>query len=224
MVQVMFQMVCRDERGSATIEGAILFPLILLVVFSLVGIIFQVYNRFSVINGLSHSLRVSGYGWYKDKKLYDDIIYDFNGTKITGKKLKETNLLYKSLLKPSYEENAGTFSMDNYVLYRRLNGKSGKIEGSYPVFRGSMFIRNSQYLMEMLEDAFSHLKENIKDDQEVYIVDDNSDEYEYDRVYHLYGDCSYLKNGYKSKTTLGEGRSMGFRVCRICLARKTGMD
>jgi hypothetical protein len=87
-----------------------------------------------------------------------------------------------------------------------------------------MFIRNSQYLKEMLEDAFSHLKENMKNSQEVYIVDENCDEYEYDRVYHLFSDCGYLKNGYKSKTTLGEGRGKGFRVCRICLARKTGMD
>ncbi|MDO9593029.1 MAG: hypothetical protein Q7I98_07620, partial [Erysipelotrichaceae bacterium] len=103
-------------------------------------------------------------------------------------------------------------------------GKVGLIEGNYPVFRGSIFIRSSQYLQEILEDAFSHLKENMKEEQEIYIVDENCDEYEYDRVYHLYSDCSYLKNGYKAKTTLGEGRENGFRVCRICLARKTGMD
>lgn len=214
----------RDECGSATIEGAILFPLILIIVFSLLLLIVKVYDRFSVMNGLGQSLRVSGYGWYNDKNLYDDIIYDFNGTKVTKKKLKETVILYRSFLKPSYDVNPGKFSLDNYILYRRLVGKVGLVEAGYPVFRGSMFIRNSQYVKEMLEDVFSHLKESMSDDQEVYIVDDNCDEYEYDRVYHLYGDCSYLKNGYKAKTTLGEGRSMGFRVCRICLARKTGMD
>lgn len=214
----------RDEKGSATIEGAILFPLIFIIFFGLVLLIFQFYNRFCVTNSLGQALRVSGYGWYDDKNLYDDIIYDINSSKVTRNKVKKTNNLYNSLLRPVFKGNHGTFTLDNYVLYRRLSGKVGLVEGSYPVFRGSMFIRSSQYLQEMLEDAFSHLKENMKDEQEIYIVDENCDEYEYDRVYHLYSDCSYLKNGYKAKTTLGEGREKGFRVCRICLARKTGMD
>ncbi|KAF0092314.1 MAG: hypothetical protein FD141_498 [Fusobacteria bacterium] len=214
----------KDERGSATIEGAILFPIILIVFFGLVLLIFQVYNSFCVTNSLGQALRVSGYGWYEDKKLYDDIIYDFNSSKVTSNKFKKTSNLYSSLLRPTFKENTGTFTLDNYVLYRRLVGKAGLAEGSYPVFRGAMFIRSSQYLKEMLEDTFSHLKENMRDEDEVYIVDENYDDYEYNRVYHLYSDCSYLKNGYKAKTTLGEGRDKGFRVCRICLARKTGMD
>ena len=216
----------RDEKGSATIEGAILFPLLFIIFFGLVLLIFQFYNRFCVTNSLGQALRVSGYGWYDDKNLYDDIIYDINSSKVTRNKVKKTNNLYNSLLRPVFKGNHGTFTLDNYVLYRRLSGKVGLVEGSYPVFRGSFFIRSSQYLQEMLEDAFSHLKENMKDEQEIYIVDENCDEYEYeyDRVYHLYSDCSYLKNGYKAKTTLGEGREKGFRVCRICLARKTGMD
>lgn len=214
----------RDENGSATIEGTILFPLILIIVFGLVLLIFQVYNRFCITNSLGQALRVSSYGWYEDKKLYDDIIYDFNSSKLTSNKFKKMNNIYSSLLRPVFNDNSGTFSLDNYVIYRRLIGKVGLVEGSYPIFRGAIFIRSSQYLKEILEDAFSHLKENMKDEQEVYIVDVNSDEYEYDRVYHLYGDCSYLKNGYKVKTIFGEGRKKGFRVCRICLARKTGMD
>lgn len=214
----------RDEKGSATIEGAILLPLMFLIFFSLVLSIFQVYNKFCVTNSLAQSLRVSGYGWYNDKNLYDDIIYDFNSSKVTGNKFMKMNNLYKGLLRPVFKESYINFSMNNYILYRKLLGKEGLIEGFYPVFRGSMYIRSSQYLREMLEDAFGHLKENMKDDQEIYIVDENCDEYEYDRVYHIYSDCSYLKNGYKSKTTLGEGRERGFRVCRICLARKTGMD
>lgn len=214
----------RDEKGSATIEGAILFPLLFTIFFGLVFLIFQFYNRFCVTNSLGQALRVSGYGWYDDKNLYDDIIYDFNSSNISVNKFKKANNLYKSLLIPVFKENHGIFTLDNYLLYRRLSGKVESVERTYPIFRGAMFIRSSQYLQEMLEDAFSHLKENMKNDQEIYIVDDNCDEYEYDRVYHLYSDCSYLKKGYKVKTTLGEGRGKGFRSCRICLARKTGMD
>lgn len=214
----------RDEKGSATIEGVILFPFIFLVFFGLVLSVFQVYHKFCITNSLTQSLRVGGYGWYTDKKLYDDIIYDFNSSKVTSNKVIMMKNLYNDFLRPVFKESSAKFSIDNYILYRRLLGKEGLIEVDYPVFRGAMFIRNSQYLREMLEDAFSHLKENMKTDQEVYIVDENCDEYEYDRVYHLYHDCSYLKNGYKSKTTIGKGREDGFRVCRICLARKTGMD
>ncbi|MDD2370985.1 MAG: hypothetical protein PHQ32_03170 [Firmicutes bacterium] len=217
-------MVYSDERGSSTIEGAIVFPIILLLIFSLFSLTFKIFNKFSVINSLGHALRVGSYSWYNDKKLYDDIIYDFDGTKATIKKLKQTNVLYKSILKPVYSESKASFSLSNLILYRSINGKVDNIEGKYPIYRGAMFVRGSQYAKELLEDAFSNLEENMPDSQEVYIVDDDIDEYEYDRVYHLYSDCSYLKNGYKSKTTLGEGRGMGFRVCRICLARKTGMD
>lgn len=224
MGPAMSQMGISDTRGSATIESVIIFPLILLIIFGIFSITFGIFNRFSVINGLSHALRVSGYSWYDDKKLYDDILVDFNGTKTTNKKLKQTNTLYKNLLKPVYSNNSGSFSLSNQILYRSVIGKVGKLEENYPIYRGAIFVRGSQYAKELLEDAFSHLEENEDDKQEVYVVDDNIDDYEYDRVYHLYGDCSYLKNGYKSRTTLGEGRSKGFRVCRICLARKTGMD
>ncbi len=217
-------MVIEDERGSATIEGAIIFPLILIIILGSFLIVFQVFNRFSVINSLSHTLRISGYSWYDDKKLYGDILSDFNGTKAVNKKLGKTNILYKGLLKPAYSENNGSFSLSNQILYRSVVGKVGKVEVNYPIYRGAIFIRGSQYAKELLEDAFSHFEERASNNQEVYVVDDNIDEYEYDRVYHLYSDCSYLKNGYKSKTTVGEGRSKGFRVCRICLARKTGMD
>lgn len=213
-----------EEKGSTTIEGAILLPIIFLLFMGLVISIFQIYNKFCVINSLSQSLRVSGYGWYDDKKLYDDIIYDYSNSKVTGYKLKKMENLYGGFSRPIFMESPVDFSIDNYILYRRIVGKVGLIEENYPFFRGAMFIRNSQYLRELLEDAFSHLKENMKNDQEVFVVDENCDEYEYDRVYHLYHDCSYLKNGYKSKTTIGEGRGKGFRACRICLARKTGMD
>lgn len=214
----------REEKGSATIEGAILLPLILLIFLGMVLSIFQIYNKFCVINSLSKSLRVGSYGWYDDKKLYDDIIYDYKSAKVTNNKFKKIENLFGEYIRPVFKESRVSFSFDNFILYRRLVGKVGLIEGNYPVFRGAMFIRNSQYLRELLEDAFSHLKENMKNDQEVFVVDENCDEYEYDRVYHLYQDCSYLKNGYKSKTTIGEGRGKGFRACRICLARKTGMD
>lgn len=217
-------MVFREEKGSATIEGVILLPIIFLVFFLLVLSIFEIYNGFCKTNSLFHSLRVGGYCWYDDKKLYDDIIYDYNDSEATGYKFKKMKNLYVGLLRPVLKEGPVNFSLENYVLHRRLVGRVGLIDGNYPVFRGDIFIRNSQYLRELLDDAFSHLKDNMKNDQEVYIVDENCDEYEYDRVYHLYQDCSYLKNGYKSKTTLGEGRVNGFRACRICLARKTGMD
>ncbi len=217
-------MVFSEERGSSTIEGAIVFPIVLIIIFSLFSLTFKIFNNFSVINSLGQAIRVSSYSWYDDKKLYDDIIYDFNNTKSTNKKLKQTKMLYQSILKPVYFNNTCSLSISNLILYRNIVGKVGKLEENYPIYRGSIFIRGSQYIKELLEDAFSHIEENMSDDQEIFIVDDNIDEYEYDRVYHLYSDCSYLKNGYKSKTTLDEGRALGFRVCRICLARKTGMD
>lgn len=213
-----------NEKGSATIEGAILLPMIFLIFLGLVLSVFQIYNKFCINNGLSQSLRVTAYDWYKDKNLYDDIIYDFNSSRITSNKFRKLEELYGILLRPTFKESPVELSMENYILYRRLVGKAGTIEARYPVFRGAVFIRNSQYVKELLDDAFSHLKENIKDNQEVYVVDDNFDEYEYNRIYHLYNDCSYLKGGYESKTTMGEGRAKGFRACRICLARKTGMD
>lgn len=217
-------MVYDQEEGSATIEGAILFPVILMIIFSIFLMIMQSYNMFSVLNGLGHSLRVSGYGWYEDNKLYDDILNDYNSSKITANKLAGARILYGKLLKPVYVSNKGSFSMNNYLLYRNIKGRVGTLEESYPIFRGSVFMRSSKYAKEVLEDAFSYLKENLSDNQEVYVVDDNLDEQEYDRVYHLYSDCSYLKNGYNKRTSIGESRTLGFRVCRICLARKTGMD
>ena len=42
----------REEKGSATIEGAILLPLILLIFLGMVLSIFQIYNKFCVINSL----------------------------------------------------------------------------------------------------------------------------------------------------------------------------
>lgn len=217
-------MAIRHKRGSATIEGVIIFPLILLMLFGILGITFKIFNSFSVSNSMNRALRVKGYSWYDGKNLYDDILSDFNGTKTTNKKLDQTKMLYKELLQPSYKVDNAKFTLNNQVLYRSIDGKAGLIGASYPIYRGAIFVRGSQYARELLEDAFSHVEEDVSENQEVYIVDDSIDEYEYNRVYHLYSDCSYLKNGYKSKTTLREGRSKGFRVCRICLARKTGMD
>ena len=223
----------RRERGSATIEGAIVFPVVFLVIFSLIGLLLFYYNRFSVYCGAARTLRESGYSWYEGKSLYEDILHDYDDSEASIAKFKAAEQAFSDYLQPAYLDQVSVrFSINNLLLYKALILKSGISEGgffeleeSYPVYQGSIFIRNFEYAREILEDALSFLKEELEDEgQQVYIVDENTDEQEYDRVYHLYQDCSYMRKGYSSSMSLGDGRSLGFRVCRICLARKTGLD
>lgn len=213
------------EEGSGTLEAAIVFPVIVLVFLGVSFLMTGTSGIFNVCNGLGQSLRESGYSWYKDKSLYEDVLEDFSDSQVAKEKTEKAKALFSSLVKPGFTGGEeADFVFSNKILNRSIIGRVSGIEGSYPVYRGAVFIRNSKYIGELLDRAFGQIKENLRDEEEVYVVDGSCDEYEYDRVYHLFRDCSYLKKGYESKSTLKEGRSRGFRVCRICLARKRGMD
>lgn len=178
-------------------------------------------------------LRKSAYSWYDDKSLYEDILGDYwDRGKLEGMKG-----FFKEALAPSLTGSLNAnFNLRNLFLYKAIDFQGSfkgfrdfSIEESFPFYRGSIFLRNYSYTKELIEDALAYLEkgddeEEGEESQVVYIVDDNIEEQEYDRVYHIYEDCFYLKKGYVKKVSRTEGRGEGFRCCRICLARKTGMD
>ena len=84
-------------------------------------------------------------------------------------------------------------------------------------------MRAADLTEEILNDAFQAFEEK-GDDEKVYIVDDKGKETDYKKVYHLYRDCFYMRNGYKREGRKEEVRGEGFRCCRSCLGRKTGLD
>lgn len=224
----------REERGSATIEGAIVFPVILLIVFGTIGLLLFCYNRFAVLNSASRTLRAAGYSWYEGKTLYQDILADYDGSPEAAVRFEAAESAFESALYPVFLNGVSTrFNIQNYLLFKALVLRSGftdgkgvfSLEQSYPFYHGSVFLRNYQYAREVLEDALGFLEDKaLQGSQEVYVVDGNTEEREYDRVYHLYPDCTYLRGGGGSGMSLEKGRRLGFRVCRICLARKTGLD
>lgn len=222
----------KSEEGSTSLEGAIIFPVIFIFLFSLIMFLFFFFNRFNIMASSDYILRKTAYSWYDGKKLYDDI-FDFS----SKDNISYANDSFNRTVKPVFTSSLNSdFSSNNFFLYKSVifNGSFNgfRLKESFPFYRGSIFIRNYSYTKELLEDALGYLDENLNKENEneenhkelVYIVDDNTDEREYDRVYHLYDDCYYLKNGYEKKISLKESRDLGFRCCRICLARKTGMD
>lgn len=238
VLQVIYPMVnkfLKSEKGSSSLEGAIIFPVIFIFLFSLIMILFFFFNRFNIMASSDYILRKTAYSWYDNKKLYDDI-FGFS----TEDNISYAKDSFNSIIEPVFTNNLkGDFDFNNLFLYKSVifNGSFNgfryfSIKESFPFYRGSVFIRNYSYTKELIEDALAYLDDksedgdnNEEDDSKmVYIVDGNTDEREYDRVYHLYDDCIYLKNGYEKKISIGESRDLGFRCCRICLARKRGMD
>lgn len=231
MMCLMVSRVFRKAKGSFSIEGAIIFPIIMLFIFFLIGTVFYCYNRVNILATGDYIIRERAYNWYENKGLYDDIL---NTGDIKGKLNRATKEFYNGI-NPNFTSSLkGDFSFYSSIFYKALELDGGfseeRINISYPFYRGDIFIRNYNYTREMLEDALGFLDKDNEDykgddsERVVYIVDDNSDEREYDRVYHIYNDCFYLKKGYKKEILRGDGRSEGFRCCRICLGKKTGMD
>ena len=225
-------MVFRNQKGSSTLEAVILFPVILMLLFSFLGVLLYFFNQFAVYNSASHTLRTTAYAWYQDKSLYEDVLGDYSSSTAAKAKLGESRLMFQEKLRPIFKDKvSGSFYVNNALFYKTILVRSSfnqrhlfSLQESYPMYIGSVFLRNMEYSKALLEDAFGYLQDNLQSQERVYVVDDTLDAREYERIYHLYKDCSYLANGYKRSTTLGAERDLGFRVCRICLARKTGMD
>ena len=221
------------EAGSSSLEGAIVFPMVFMVIFVLVGILFFFFNQYNILISADYTMRKACYEWYEGKKLYEDILGEAGGEM----KLAKAEDLFVDSVEPVFTGSlSSNWGIDNWLFYRELvfeGGFSGfwesKIKESFPFYRGSVFVRNYVYTRELLEDALAYLGEDEASDEEaggqvVYVVDDNVEEQEYDRIYHIYGDCQYLKRGEIKSLDKSDCRSAGFRCCRICLARKTGMD
>lgn len=222
----------RREKGSSTLEGILVFPLVLMILVLLLFGMTYLYNMFNTMNSGAFTLRNVAYGWYEGKDLYDDVLTDYNRSEKVQKKLVQTKAFYWYAQNPSLVRYRGvSFDLVNHLLFKTLvmegnfaQNRLFQMRLAYPLYFGSVFLRNYDYTLEIFEDAFRFLSENLPDSQRVYVVDDSMDPAEYDRVYHLYRDCSYVDHGIASVSTVGAKRALGFRVCRVCLARKTGMD
>lgn len=178
-------MVSKKVKGSSTLEGAIIFPIIFIVLFSLILIVFFFFNRFNILASSDYTLREKAYTWYDDKKLYDDVL----GEALVEEKLLSSKRLFNRLLEPTLTNSLNSnFSNSNFLLYRSLvfeggfNGfRSFSLKESFPYYRGSVFVRNYEYTKEMINDALGFLSkeeesENEVEGTKVFIVDDNMEE------------------------------------------------
>lgn len=220
------------ERGNSTLESAIIFPLIFLIVFFLIGLAAFFYRQAVTIEASSYTLRRVGQNWYNGASLYYDVLGDFDFSEAVEEKKDQGFSLFQERTKPLLgQASHSKLNYTNLLIYKVLEQETN-IEGdrrnfSYPILTGSKLLRNLDLTEEMFEDAFNFFENSESSESrnsEVFVVDDSDKETDYKQVYHLYEDCSYVERGEGGvKSTQGEMRDLGFRVCRQCLARKTGL-
>ena len=223
----------KKERGSATLEGAIVFPLILFIVFLCIYLGIFFYNQFLQVESSAYAVRWTGQHWHEGKSLYEDVLFDFDALSGVEEKKEKGEAYFTRRLSPLAGKGvSGEFRYENLLVSKRLYhetlGMGGENIFYYPTLTGAFFMRTADLTEEMLGDALSYFDKKEKKDEEdgafVYIVDGSDKATDYKKVYHLYEDCFYLRNGYEKKAGKKEVRGEGFRVCRICLGRKTGLD
>ena len=212
-------------------------PLVFLALTGLLLACLAGYRSYVVWDAGAGALRRSAYGWYREKGLYEDILGDHEESPSARVKLEDAEEDFRHGLDSGQSGSvASQFRIRNLLLYKSLQlecsslgGRAFSYQASYPFSMGSVFLRSARYGRELLEDAFAFLEDGEGTSEEggrgvVYVVDEGLDRREYDRVYHLYRDCPYVSRGSCRSGTQGEYRSQGFRPCRICLARKSGME
>lgn len=230
-----YLMVFRRDRGNATIEGAMIFPLILLITFLCIGLGVFFYNQFLQLESSSYAVRKVGEHWYDGKTLYEDVLFDFDSSEVVEEKKGWGVEYFNYRMQPIAGGNISQeFTYENLIISKKIfhetSGNGGSNAFYYPVLTGSYFIRAADLTDDILSDAFSYFEKKEKDDEgkegnsDVYVVDGSDKGTDYKKVYHLYGDCFYMRNGYESKQKKENVRGEGFRCCRVCLGRKTGLD
>lgn len=229
-------MVFKSEKGSATIEGAIIFPCIFLFCFIIIRLAFFFFSEFTGVDSSAYAIRQTGQTWYENKTLYGDLFSDFDFTKETEAKKEGGKLFFEKRARPQLGGRIHSdFSFQNYGVWKTLSVEmsgnslyafSGSF--SYPVIPAPQLLRSFETGQSIMDDCLEMLgqkKEGKNDDKAiVYIVDDGEKEYDYKKVYHLDKTCFYLRKGYKNSLSKEKARQRGFRPCRICLGQVTGLD
>lgn len=131
-----------NEKGSATLEAAIILPVIMLLLFSMLSLGLFLYQRFVILNSALYAVEQSSMTWnnslrdpetgliepgdkseYQTDGLYWRIIQDFpDAPLVSQKKAKALSLFEKAAGRPVFTKLAKKNRLDysNYIFSRRI--------------------------------------------------------------------------------------------------------